>query len=339
MYIIRPAQEDDAPALVALIHAAFEEYRGKLEPPSGAHNENLDAVTGMLSQEHVFVAVAQKTGEVVGCVFWVERGDAAYLHRLAVLPAWRRQGMGAALVQVVEEAARAAGFDWVTLGVRIKLPANRRFYEGLGYRITRFAPHSGYLYVTYTEMSKRIGPAVARQVVVEPWSPQWAEEYARTAEAVRRILGDDLLEIHHIGSTAVRGLAAKPIIDLLGVVRDIPTVDRHDLHMFMAGWAPRGENGIPGRRFYRKGTDALHTHHLHLFQEADPRINEHLALVAYLNAHPERAQAYGALKQELARLHPWEIDAYIAGKEAMVLELRDEALDWQRGVLAQQAPA
>ena len=338
MVAIRTATLEDGPALVTLIRGAFEEYRGQLDPPSGALTESLEKVASLIEHEHCHVAEAAD-GALVGCVFWTPRSHVAYLHRLAVLPASRRLGVGSALMEVVEAEAAIAGFEWIALGVRIKLPANRRFYEARGYRITQFAPHPGYSFPTYLEMSKRLGPPVAREVVVEDWSPAWAEEYARTAAEVQRILRGDLLEIHHVGSTAVAGLAAKPTIDLLGVVAAINSVDRHDLHMFMAGWAPLGEHGMPGRRFYRKGTDAKHTHHLHIFGQGHPGIEEHLALVEYLKAHPQHALEYGACKLALAAAHPWQIASYVEGKDAIVRRLRDEALAWRRSHAPQGAVA
>jgi GrpB-like predicted nucleotidyltransferase (UPF0157 family)/ribosomal protein S18 acetylase RimI-like enzyme len=336
---LRAATCADAAAVLAVVQRAFAEYRGRLDPPSGAFRETEERLRTQIQKEHCILAVAG--AEIVGCVFAVPRaatgaaGQEMYLYRLAVVPEARQAGIGAALVAAVEAHAHAAGFDWVALGVRIALPGNRRYYEALGYRVVAFGAHWGSTYSTYMTLRKRVGTPVARAVTVQPWSPRWAEEAARAAAEVAGVLDDDLISVQHIGSTAVRGLAAKPVIDLMAVVRDVPRLDGRDEQMLAAGWQPWGEHGIPGRRFYRKGDERLHTHHLHAYAEGHPAIAEHRALVAYLNSQPSEAARYAERKQEAARLHPWDIEGYIEAKSDLVRTLNARALAWVRNQGAQ----
>jgi GrpB-like predicted nucleotidyltransferase (UPF0157 family) len=153
-------------------------------------------------------------------------------------------------------------------------------------------------------------------------------------------LGDEVVAIHHMGSTAVPGLAAKPIIDLLVAVHDIARLDALDEGMLARGYQPRGENGIPGRRYYVKGSEDVHTHHVHAFRHDDPQVARHLTLVAYLRAHPQEVMAYGRLKQSLARRYPRDIDAYVLGKDAYIKALDQRAAAWRAGqpASAEQAP-
>jgi GNAT superfamily N-acetyltransferase len=147
-YSIREATAADAPALARLIRAAFEEYRGRLDPPSGAHSESAARLEALLDDEFAYAA-ATPDGALLGCVFYDAKRDEFYLHRLAVLPQARGQGVGAALVAAVERTARDAGRAWVTLNVRIALPENRRYYEQLGYGVAASGSHAGYSSPTF----------------------------------------------------------------------------------------------------------------------------------------------------------------------------------------------
>jgi GrpB-like predicted nucleotidyltransferase (UPF0157 family) len=170
-----------------------------------------------------------------------------------------------------------------------------------------------------------------RKVDVVAYDPAWPELFCAEAKRLRRVFGAELLVIHHMGSTAVPGLSAKPIIDLLAEVRDLDRVDGFNDALRALGYEPRGEHGIPGRRFFprRLGDEAdTRTHHLHVYQGGHAEITRHLALRDYLCAHPEAARVYAQLKEDLARRCPWDIDSYIAGKDAFIKDLEQQALAW-----------
>jgi ribosomal protein S18 acetylase RimI-like enzyme len=116
-FLLREASNAEAATIVALIQSAFEEYRGKLDPPSSAHNETEETICQRMSSARVVLAV--RGGEPNGCVFYQRAEDHLSLSRLAVLPAHRRRGIGQALVAYVEHRARALSLRGVQLGVRI----------------------------------------------------------------------------------------------------------------------------------------------------------------------------------------------------------------------------
>jgi GrpB-like predicted nucleotidyltransferase (UPF0157 family) len=167
------------------------------------------------------------------------------------------------------------------------------------------------------------------RVIVVPYSEEWPRLFREEADRIREALGDEVVEVHHIGSTSVPGLQAKPVIDLMPVVRDIARVDAYNGAMAALGYEGLGENGIPGRRFFRKGGDER-THNVHVFQVGDLGVERHLAFRAYLVAHPEVAVRYGALKADLARRFPEDIEGYMDGKDAFVKEVERQALAWYR---------
>ena len=166
------------------------------------------------------------------------------------------------------------------------------------------------------------------EVQVVPYDPSWPSRYRREAALLREALGDCLVEIHHIGSTSVPGLWAKPIIDLLPVVTAVEEADRRRAALEALGYEYLGEFGIPGRRYLRKGGDHR-THQVHLFgRESRDEIRRHLAVPAYLRCHPDAARDYAQLKRRLARRFPRDIDGYCDGKDAFVKALERAALDW-----------
>jgi len=170
-----------------------------------------------------------------------------------------------------------------------------------------------------------------RQVEVVPYDPNWAESFQAEADEIRRILGQEVVAVHHIGSTAIPNLSAKPIVDLLVEVRDIEKIDAFNGKMSQLGYLPKGENGIPGRRFFIKGDEIHRTHHVHIFQTGHPDVERHLNFRDYLIAHPEDALAYGRLKQELARRFPTDIDSYVAGKDEFIKGIDRKAQAWKCG--------
>ena len=170
-----------------------------------------------------------------------------------------------------------------------------------------------------------------QHIVVTAWSPVWAERFAQEAAAIRRIVGANCAAVHHIGSTAVPGLAAKPIIDIMPVVYRLEAVDALSAGFEALGYEYLGEFGIPGRRYMRRGGDER-THQVHVFSVLDTaNITRHLAFRDYLRAHPDVCAEYAALKRALAGKYPFDIGAYCDGKEKFVKKHEAAALAWAGG--------
>lgn len=164
------------------------------------------------------------------------------------------------------------------------------------------------------------------KVVVSEYRPEWADEFRRESERLKGAFGDSLLGLYHIGSTAVPGLAAKPVIDMLAVVKEIPDADKAAPALEALGYEGLGEYGIPGRRYFRKGGENR-THQLHVFgQDSKGEIARHLAFRDYLRRHPETAAEYGNLKKKLAAEFPEDIDGYCDGKDKFVKAAEREGL-------------
>lgn len=174
------------------------------------------------------------------------------------------------------------------------------------------------------------------EITVVAYDPAWPAAFADEARQLRDILGDNAVRIFHIGSTSVPGLMAKPVIDILPVVRDLVRLDQCVERMAALGYEAKGEYGIPGRRFFYKG-GAHRTHHLHAFQYANTEhILRHVAFRDYLRSHPGVVADYAILKAQLAKRHPHDIEAYCDGKDGFVKQTEQAALQWhwRRGLEA-----
>ena len=153
--VLRAATAADAAALAHIIAAAFEQYRGKLVPESGAFAETADNITRQL-KAGAGALVAERNGKVLACVMTeMQEGD-LYFGRLAVLPQARGLGLAKRLIEAVEEEARRRGLPGVRLGVRVVLTGNQRLFNSLDYVETSREPHPGFDYPTSINMRKAL---------------------------------------------------------------------------------------------------------------------------------------------------------------------------------------
>lgn len=161
---------------------------------------------------------------------------------------------------------------------------------------------------------------------ITPWTNEWNHQYEIESKVLKKIFQTEIIEIHHVGSTSVPAIGfAKPIIDILIIVKNIENVDLYNEQMVGAGYRVRGENGIPNRRYFTKG-DTLRTHHVHIYQAGDSKILTYLDFKAYLLEHPIEAEKYGQLKLLILKRYP--IREYQKVKEKRMINLVKEAMIW-----------
>lgn len=145
----------------------------------------------------------------------------------------------------------------------------------------------------------------------------WPAQFQAEAKVIKKAMGDNFVDIHHIGSTSVPGLAAKPIIDIILVVKSLQILDENNAGMTEIGYVPKGEYGIPGRRYYQKGGDHR-THQVHAFIENDNNIIRHIAFRDYLINNFNVCLEYAELKKKIAAECNNNIDKYCDGKDRFV---------------------
>ena len=168
-----------------------------------------------------------------------------------------------------------------------------------------------------------------RQIIVVPHDPAWASAFDAARDELHRAVGPALLEVHHIGSTAIPGIHAKPVIDMLAMVVDLAELDAQTLEVKRLGYEAKGEFGIGGRRYFRRDNAAgVRTHQVHAFAQGSSHLQRHLAFRDYMRAHPAAAEQYSQLKQKLAAAHPHDMEAYMHGKHGLIGEYQEKALLW-----------
>lgn len=167
-----------------------------------------------------------------------------------------------------------------------------------------------------------------RRIEVVDYNPKWVIMYHDEANKIKKIFGKELIDIYHIGSTAIPGIKAKPVIDILVVVKRIEKVDNYNDKMVRLGYEPMGEFGIKDRRFFMKGGNNR-THHVHVFELGNNEIERHLNFRDYLIANPEDARRYSKLKEELAEKYRYDIESYVKGKDGLIKEIDRKAAEWR----------
>jgi ribosomal protein S18 acetylase RimI-like enzyme len=150
---IRSAEPGDAEAIAAVILSAFEPYRGRIQPTPSALSETAESVGKRLAAGAGFVAEARE--RMLGCVLTTFNVPGElYVGRLAVIPEWRRRGLGRRLMMQAEAFARERGCRAMALGVRIAFTENIALFERLGFRFVKEERHPGYTEPTYISMAK-----------------------------------------------------------------------------------------------------------------------------------------------------------------------------------------
>jgi GrpB-like predicted nucleotidyltransferase (UPF0157 family) len=158
-----------------------------------------------------------------------------------------------------------------------------------------------------------------RKVEVVPHNPQWRSIFHIESQYIANALGKNAIAIHHIGSTSIETIYAKPIVDILVAVKCLSEVDDRNSAMESLNYQVMGEFGIEGRRFFLKDDRVgIRTHHVHIFEINSAQIKRHLAFRDYMLSHPEAAQEYSNLKQKLAIKYPNNITEYQSGKAEFI---------------------
>ncbi len=148
---------------------------------------------------------------------------------------------------------------------------------------------------------------------------RWPALFAAEQERIRAQCGALALRLEHVGGTSIPGMCAKPVLDIAaGRPRDAPP-QGYVAALERAGYVHRGERGVPGREFFRRGQPRAY--HLHLVEEGGPLWREYLAFRDYLRSEAEAAREFGEVKRALAARFPRDREAYIDAKSSHVQEI------------------
>lgn len=170
--------------------------------------------------------------------------------------------------------------------------------------------------------------ALKRGIVeLEDYNDNWNREYETEEELLKNVLGKRLKEIHHVGSTSIKTLRAKPIIDILIVIDNFDKINEIEELLKPYDYENRGMQGVADRYFFAKGPDVARSHYLHIVKDHSDTYYNQVYFKKYLLEHPEYIKKYCNLKEELASLYASDRPKYTQGKNEFIKNVIELAIN------------
>lgn len=166
-------------------------------------------------------------------------------------------------------------------------------------------------------------------VKVEPHQTERENNAEQTIMLLKSILKNTARDIRHIGSTAVKHICAKPIIDIAVGVNDLSEILEYNVILEENGFIFRGSD-VPGQYLYVCGENDFRTHHIHVVVYNSEDWNNYINMTDYLNCHEQDAKAYSELKESLAKKYPEDRIKYTESKSEFITAILQKAAVWRR---------
>jgi len=167
------------------------------------------------------------------------------------------------------------------------------------------------------------------EVSVEEHNPEWEAFAKKIINDLKEILSDHAVDIQHVGSTAIKNICAKPIIDLAVATLDFNPILSMNKKLEAGGFIFRGQD-YDDQYLYVCGGEDYRTVHVHVVLYNSERWNNYLNMRDYLNSHKEDARAYSELKESLAKQYPKDRIKYTEMKSAFINEILNKAKEWRK---------
>ena len=163
-------------------------------------------------------------------------------------------------------------------------------------------------------------------VVIADYNPGWPRMYEEERDRVVAAIGEWLVDIQHVGSTSVPGLAAKPVVDIMPGLRTLDDAEQIIAPLEALGYehVPASQDDIPDRRYFRRGIPRLY--HIHAVEAGGDFWKRHIAFRDYLRAHPETAAEYADLKRQIAAQYGSDRLGYVNAKTDFISSVEELAL-------------
>ncbi len=340
--IIRPYRETD----VRLLYEAARESIKHVYPYLAwchPHYQKKEAEIWVLARRQAWIEKKQYSFVITTPEEWFLGGvginSIDWQSRMGNLGYWvRKSALGQGVAVMATHLAAQFAFNEIGLN-RLKIVteitnrASRRVAEKLGaqYKGLTSKPLNNQSrakqFLLYELTPENLNKVLVklRKVELVNYDPIWPMQFQQEANSLQAVFADILLEIHHIGSTAIPNLMAKPILDILVVVKNLAQVDALNSSMARLGYVAHGELTIPQRRFFTKDSMGKRLVHLHTFAQNHAEIARHLHFRDYLIAHPSEAEAYQRLKLGLASQFCYDSRAYARAKDRFIRAMARKA--------------
>lgn len=168
-------------------------------------------------------------------------------------------------------------------------------------------------------------------VTVEPHKIEWEISAQKTISILKEILKENIIDAQHIGSTSIKNICAKPIVDIVVGVSSFDKIMKHNNTLSKNAIIYRGEDH-PNQHLYICGNldNNIHTHYIHVVIWREKYWNDYLNMRDYLNEHKDKAEEYSELKEQLAKQYPEDRIAYTNGKSELVENILQCAEEWRK---------
>ena len=160
------------------------------------------------------------------------------------------------------------------------------------------------------------------KIIVLPYDKAWESAFEAIKKELTDALGDLIIGVEHVGSTSVRGMSAKPIIDIDVVIKDYSVFDEVVCRLGAIGYIHEGDLGITDREAFKYSEKThLQKHHLYVCPQYSAELHRHVTFRDFLRCNPEAAKTYSSVKERAATLFPDDVDKYIKYKSPCIEEL------------------
>ncbi len=167
-----------------------------------------------------------------------------------------------------------------------------------------------------------------RQYSISPYRKNWIVRFREQRTLIRKILGKNALEIHHVGSTSIPGMSAKPIVDVLAIVGSLARVDGSKQEFQKLGYTLRKDYVTTMSRMLEKFKGSTKLYNIHLLPKSHPEARRLLDTKNYFIAHPAEVRKYETLKKSLYKRFPDDYAAYRKGKTNYLNDVTQKAKQW-----------
>ncbi len=167
-----------------------------------------------------------------------------------------------------------------------------------------------------------------RSYKIVPYDPNWPILFSQESKKISDIIGDNILETHHIGSTSVIGMSGKLTVDILFVVKDVSKISAKIIDMEKIGYTSLGSLNAKDSHLFEKEKNGNRTFIVHFYQKDHPEIKQILAIRNFLRNHQNETKKYSELKLSLFQKFPNDYKQYRKLKDEYMESLKERAVSW-----------